>query len=288
MIVTFSTGFPGVSRVFKEMERIGFSVHNPNPLPNDPDLIILGAWDPYYENLLHRFPKSRFMVLWTSPILQTEFSSLETEHFLRVRNLLIKKRIEYIWFGEEQWLSLNLPNSFYAPYPVTLRDIPTVDLQPGHVSLFGPLAPRKNVLTQLIACSIANKIVHINTRDPQYLQFAESLGLGLQFHNWMKDEEYYYLVASMEVGLQVSIPNVESFSFITLDHVMMDRPCLSTLDWPGTELKIIDHQDPRLIAWRMSTIPNYGKGWWRRIAEKVAEERTSAFKSAFRSMGFDV
>lgn len=268
------------------MERIGFSEHNPTPLPEDPQLIILGAWDSYYESLLNRF-QCKFMVLWTSPILQTEFSSVELENFLRVRYLLEKGGVDYIWFGSEEWLSLGLPNTFYAPYPVSLRDIPNAEVKPREVSLFGPLDARKNILIQLIACSIGKKILHINGRSPQYLAFAQSLGLDVRVHNWMPDDEYYRLVASMELGLQISLESVESFSYVAFDHLMMDRPCLSTLDWPGSELKVTMPYDPRLIAWRMSQIPSYSKGWWRRRAEQVAEERTSAFKSGFR-MGFDV
>ena len=82
---------------------------------------------------------------------------------------------------------------------------------------------------------------------------------------------------SMDLGLQISIPGVESFSYVLWDHLSLDVPCLTSVEWAPTELRISNPMDPQAIIYRMQSpiVTQVTNGKWRHWAEDFAKERNT-------------
>ena len=235
-VTTISPNFPGVSRVFKELQKLGLSTHieitgNEFKLPPETDILILGAWIPEYVQILEQVDFDNIGILWTSTIAQSEMSGIEISYINQIYDLLENGHIEFVWFGDKSWLSMfDLDGAFYIPYPITLSEKIDVekDKNTNNISLFCPSHPRKNIINQLIAVKKAQEknFITLNTNNltPEYEKFARKLELNCNSFQWLEQEEYLNKVASMDLGLQVSHVGVESFNYVVIDHMCQNIP----------------------------------------------------------------
>jgi hypothetical protein len=223
-------------------------------------------------------------VLWTSTLAQSEYSPVELEYIRTIKRLVEQKVVHYVWFGDAEWLHyFGKEKAFWAPYPLSIREKVEVERMIRHVSLFGPIHPRKNVLNQIAACKLSDVMVHINDADSKLLDFLNAFGIGYVRHGWMSEDEYFKTIASMQLGLQVSHEGIESFSYVLFDHLMMDIPCLTSVSWAPDEL-IVRPTDIMGIAGRIEGIERYEnrqKGYYRDFAAEKAKTRTADFKEVF-------
>ena len=245
MTILTSLDYPGVTRVLKEVETKGLGKYVPYSqlqLDNNIDSLMLGGWSPLYMRVFNRLPQgTKIGVLWTSPLAQTEYSPVEMDYVATIKKLLDRGTLSYVWFGSEDWLTIfedYKGKVFYAPYPLSWREVPMVERMDGHVGLFGPLHARKNILNQLAAVKFAEATVHLGEASLELVRFMDAMGIKYKLHGWMEDEEYYKTVASMRMGLQVSHLGVESFSYVCFDSLLMGVPCLTSVDWAPPLLRV--------------------------------------------------
>ena len=284
-------GFPGAGRVLRELGNIS-NVKYIKPEGSlgwmsftnydNHDFVFLPAWQPgLYPELMRRLKPAKIVMVWTSPPAQSEFVPIELDYLKEITHLLDAGKIHALWLGSKEWLPLLKKGNrkvFHCPYPVTLPE--TYESRdrinpPEDVSLFGPLHPRKNVVTQAIAAQAAGCILHIT--DNSGANLINKINSNFSTHGWLPEEEYHKLIMSMDLGLQISIPGVESFSYVLWDHLSLDVPCLTSVEWAPTELRISKPMDPQAIIYRMQSpiVTQVTNGKWRHWAEDFAKKRNS-------------
>lgn len=258
-ILAIDPGFPGAGRVLKELGRSSEKVRyiGPELVPGDvhEKWAILPAWNPDYPELINRLrPFAQVCILWTSPCLQTEMVPQELEYVHLVRHLLREKKIGAVWVGDDAWLTFfkDHGRAFCAPYPATLpeafREKPRERSAgvPIQASLLGPMHPRKNVLVQALAAKLAGCVLHYN--DEKAGEIIDLSGVKFDSLQWMPEKLYGRLILEMDIGLQVSVPGVESFSYVAWDHISRGVPCLSSAWWVPAGLRPMRPFDPMHIA----------------------------------------
>jgi hypothetical protein len=154
--VAFDPGYPGAGRVLRELSKVFPSVsyfgQGTNFIPSHEPFLFLPAWNPGYSALLKGIT-SKVVIVWTSPLLQTEMVPQELEYVAEIRRFLDLGKIHAVWCGHPNTVDLFKGKGFHAPYPVALppekrgRIVPPII----RLSLFGPMHPRKNVLAQAMA-----------------------------------------------------------------------------------------------------------------------------------------
>jgi hypothetical protein len=103
---------------------------------------------------------------------------------------------------------------------------------------------------------------------------------GLCDHGWLPEIGYGKVLEQMDVGLQVSVPGVESFSFVAWDHISRGIPCLTTVPWAPEELRVKEWNDPRAIAAQVDGLGSYNP---RPFAEKYARWANEEVRTALRT-----
>ena len=285
-IYALDVGFPGAGRVLKELSKVFPKVHYHGPknglppMEGEKPILLLPAWHTMYEEVYMNKDWMKPVILWTSPPLQSEMVPQELEYLRKILYFMDTGKIHALWLGDKNWLPLIKKEGrkvFYAPYPVTLPTQRRTEMREKieNVSLFGPLHPRKNVLTQLIAAKMANVFVHVtDTRNLQANSLDSLAGATCVFHDWLSEPEYENLLLDhIDLGLQVSVPGVESFSYVTWDHISRGIPCLTSVDWAPDELRVSNPTDPEAIFAKMFSIVVNDKdsGYWRKYAELYAK-----------------
>ena len=288
-IVTIDVGFPALGRIFTEMERLGISRNFDRQLDTASlpfiDVVIIGAWWPeatlVASTLRDRY-KKRVWVLWASPLLQAELSVAEIDYLPWIKRLIKEETIEYVLTGSQEMVEYFGERSRFIKYPLSMKPLPRIDAQMGHAGLFGPIHYRKNILHQLMALS-KDFTIHTGPIDGAYKNFAQSLGVRLIEHPWLPEEEFYKLVASMEFGLQCSVPGVESFSYTVYDFLQMDRPVISTVEWLQENWSGFRYPDIRSAIERLRKEPRE-KYHYRRMAEKMLVEHNEGFRKTIADL----
>lgn len=283
-------GFPGAGRVLRELAKVSPNKvveYRSSPIKlsqvENNQIVFLPAWNPGYEQVFMKKPWKP-VIVWTSPPLQSEMVPQELEYIRKIRYYLENERIYKVWFGDPNWLYL-FPGweqkAFYAPYPVTLpgkwREKPLPEWPNGakQVSLFGPLHARKNVLNQATAVALAQCFLHFT--DSSAKSVLDLAGVTYQNHGWLNDQDYEkLLLEGIDLGLQCSIPGVESFSYVAWDHISRGIPCLNSTDWfPFSTSR---GHSVRELAYQILTIQYRvdqmgGHQFIRKWAETFAKER---------------
>ncbi|MFQ5911221.1 MAG: hypothetical protein ACE5IJ_10975, partial [Thermoplasmata archaeon] len=205
IIPTLQT-FPGVHGHLSHGERIGLWKEIPLREINkigEEDVALFGAWSDQYPLPLRRLRCRKKGILWTSPLAQSEMSDVEIQIIVRLKSMLDKETIDFVMCAHPDMVEVFGERSFHAPHPLSLRDVPKVDKMEGHASLFGPCHPRKNIANQMLVAKRLGVTLHTGLLWPQYVDFANAIGLDL-VESWMPEDEYFKTVASMEFGLQCS------------------------------------------------------------------------------------
>jgi hypothetical protein len=263
-----SESFPGVTRVFKEAEGLGLVKHvYANQLRDVPPdaYVLFGAWSEAYALPARRLPNAKG-VLWSSPLLQTDLSDylpvgvtpegqvtmVRGEHALlmQVADHKSKGVIRDFWVMDQTFAQAlaGHENTGVYWFPAPLASLPkATNPKPkdyGAAALFGPWAPRKNVLTQCLAAAMAGFRVHANGAA-EYAGVLTALGLNADSargdlavvdHGWMPREEYFNTLAGMGVSLCCYLS--ESFCYAAADAAALEVPLLASpaIRWAPTEL----------------------------------------------------
>jgi hypothetical protein len=114
-----------------------------------------------------------------------------------------------------------------------------------NVGLFGAIRPMKNSLTQAIAAMIyadkTNKILnlHINTARVEQngdsalknvRELFEGTKHNLVEHDWLNHSDFIKVVATMDIGLQVSLS--ETYNIVTADCISQCVPVVTSKEIP--------------------------------------------------------
>ena len=285
--IAIDPGFPGAGRVVRELANISDNIKYQGPFRPldhyDSDYVLLPAWHPSYQQISH--PKK--VVVWTSPILQSEYTPVEFEFMQTIVKLLDEGKLYALWLGSKDWLSVmgSGRRAFYCPYPVTLPPpkMSAPQNPPLNVSLFGPLSPRKNFAVQAFAAAKAG--CHVHTTDQRANSLLDTLGLRVPpyYHDWQIPPRYHDLVCSMDIGLQCSVPGSESFSYVVWDHISRGVPCLSTVEWTwdlGFPLFVTDPYNIDYLVYCINSVASWSfLPKLRRWAEEFAERRNETVKA---------
>jgi len=304
MIVTTCPPFPVSTRIFKEMEKLRISKHivdeSYHPLGFstylDSEVYILGGWWPSAESLVDALRRKgmRVWLLWTPTLLQSEILGSEILYLPKIKHLLEDGSIEYVLCGSRDVAEYFGKRARVIKHPLTPREIPQVEVMKRHIGLFGPTLPSKilntyprNILHQLLAFKDTANVIHTGPISQEYKDFAASIGVELIEHPWLPENEFYKLIASMEFGIQCSIPDIEGFSYTVFDFLQMDRPIFSTVDWIWEGLRIgTRHNEIRGLirpAIPMS-LPWMEGGYLRTFAEQLAERHNTSFRATVEEL----
>lgn len=304
-MIMASVHYPGVMRVLKETEKTGLgrfveipettAISTMDQIVEEigDGTLLLGGYHEAYEYFLQGTAESsqplvkNVGVLWTSPPLQSELVPTEFFYLSLIKKHLDSGHLKFVWFGSREWINrLKWDNVFYAPYPVSLPELEKVEpLNGDHVGMFGPLHGRKNVLAQFQAAKELDTTLHVTAPRPEYDVLAAMLDLKLERHPWPEWSDYLKLVAQMKAGLQVSMKGAESFSYVTFDCLSQGVPCLSSVDWAPSDLKVENPLDVDEIVYKLRSILQNPPlpGATRAFAEYQARVQVESFKKAVQT-----
>lgn len=112
-----------------------------------------------------------------------------------------------------------------VPAP-TLHPIKKLERKKNHIIMFNSSTGRKNLLTQLLAVQKIGSGVTLHLTDGLAKQVPSGVLklLSVVRHAFLHDDEYFTLIASASVGLQVTA--AESFNQAAFQHFALGTPCL--------------------------------------------------------------
>ncbi len=198
------------------------------------DILILSSWHRTYEPLLAR-RGPHVLLRWHSTILQTEIGH-EGSKLAHVIELLERGRVAGLWVNDpELWSLLGRRSVTFVPDVLSLAeyaDVTPAPLRGVHISLFGAVHARKNVLAQSAAFERARRAagappwtLHLNghsLEDPVYERWLADARIPYVDHGWMTRDAYLSLVSAMDVGLCATL--CESYCYVAADHVALGVP----------------------------------------------------------------
>lgn len=199
-------------------------------------------------------------MLFCSPFGQADING-EIEQLNSMIALLNTKQIDYLFTGTQVMAdSFKNDKIKFLPqtlnYELYLKDTKTknVTAQKNSVSLFCGKQPNKNILNQLIAAKLANKILITNALERRaYREFANNINLSYYQFTWTDDAEYKRLINSCEIGLQCSWD--EAFDYVIADHYLLNRPIISgKYSWAHPELIVDDLSDTQKITKKLTQV----------------------------------
>jgi len=254
-----ASGFPGTNRSLRNLEKnTGLTKHyvltsnDPAGIELEffadqirawnPSIVIVGGWCDLYAAMMKRLSRThiRFGVYWTSTPGQSDISG-ETG---RLAQVLRERRIRYRMFAcaetarsiAGRWRgAMHLPVTMDLE-GVELRESP--DEPPARVALSLFCSPheyrRKNILNTLLALSGLEEdhILHVNgmTRNAEYRQILDALGVRYRDLGWMKEAKYRRALEEIDIGLQVSF--AETFNFVAAQHLARGIPVVASTQVP--------------------------------------------------------
>lgn len=236
MITTICyNGMPGVSAVFKNMEKLGISKHLLiEDLSNEDlhricdDTIVFGAFQPNYMMLINilrsQNPERKIGFLWTSSPSETELQQVEIPYLNHIIGLHNRGQVDFLWFLKPDFLELydDLPCVFHAPVPVpelpqrTYRPFPDGRL----ISLLLPNTLKKNIYAQFLAVLAARK------KDAN-ITIVTNTGIQhplVKNKGWMEPRDYKALIEETYLAMHVS--HAESFGYGAYEFLGRGIPTL--------------------------------------------------------------
>lgn len=269
---------PGVSKVLRELSRVGIS--NFTPLENlniaeanKYDVCIFGAWVPTYSVILPQIT-THIWSLWTSPLLQMELGGVE---WAFLHQILFNDKVEKVWFGDRGLESIFPEKGFHMPYPVSTESFMNLpeEKEKKDIGMLTALSnPQKNVMTQLAAVKLVQnnkpETLHVNGLPPIYKSFADRIGLSYIDHGFLPEDEYDRLLRGLKVQSHIFLS--ESFSYATMESVLLGTPCVVSpcvAENLGIDevFQVNDVDDPTEIAGAIENILTVGEGTYRQFCD---------------------
>lgn len=139
---------------------------------------------------------------------------------------------------------LYLPNTFsYEVDPAAIREKirrKSREMDPVKISLFCDYRPFKNMIAQVAAVIMLSKkypvelhMFHEHMPNPLFesiVKMSEQSGLNLVLHERMSNREFFELMGTMHLGLQISLS--ETFSYIAFEHMIQGVPVIGSHSIP--------------------------------------------------------
>lgn len=199
--------------------------------------IIFGSFSPLYEVIVERLNRHgiRPSFIWHSSLGQLEQTRGERELFIRIITLQKKGRIKYLLLHRRLYNSLGafVKGATFFPHSIDLaqfQDVVKKELPGINCDLFCRVRSGKNVLNQMLAFMMTKLggNLHINFDPRQFCGIVEAIGSNVVRHEWLPLEDYYCLIAAMDVSLQVTVG--ESFNYAVCERMALKVPVLTTSD----------------------------------------------------------
>jgi len=197
-----------------------------------PKVIVLGCYQPHWENILLEAKKLGIKVVctWHASFILNEFDHVNRV-WMKAMIDAYKKGLIHRIATPHDGLALTL-NKFGIKtdfLPNIVNDLPPVPKLPGiNIGILGSGQAWKNMECQIIAASfIPDAKIHIqNLKHPEII---DALGLRpriVQHGHISSDEEYYKLVGGMTVNMVVSLSEV--YSYFAAESLLLKTPVLTT------------------------------------------------------------
>lgn len=220
--------------------------------------VILGAWHPFYQQLVPHLKKAgvKIAVAWSSSATEMEHAPSEIE---AVNWLLQQDGLVDAWLALQPDLAPLFPNGIHLPAPVHLEARVTVPEQRG-IGFYAPATLKKNIFAQLLA-------IRGLQRDPLFAVDAEKSVDVTLYHNlashkpimdafgvrnvlepWVESrEEHLKRVASRHLHMAAS--HAESFCYGAMDACMMGVPVVGspTIAWLPPTWRTLNPNSPQAI-----------------------------------------
>lgn len=152
--------------------------------------------------------------------------------------------------------AIYLPNIYHSVKPHSvffLEELFSSVKNHLNIGCFGAIRPLKNQLVQAFAAiEYANdngKIIHFHINSARTEQGGESVLKNIRSlfkgskhklieHRWLTRSDFFNLIKSMDIGLQVSFS--ESFNIVTADFVLSEVPMIVShaIKWMPDDLKV--------------------------------------------------
>ncbi len=210
-----------------------------------PKTIVLGCYQPHWENILVEAKKLGIKVVctWHASFILNEFDHVNRV-WMKAMIDAYKKGLIHRIATPHDGLALTF-NKFGIKadfLPNLVNDLPQVPKLPGiNIGILGSGQPWKNMECQIIAAAmIPGAKIHI--QNLKHGEIIDALGLRpriVQHGHISSDEEYYKLVGGMTVNMVVSLSEV--YSYFTAESLLLKTPILTTPITP------IFHEAPDIL-----------------------------------------
>lgn len=196
-----------------------------------PKAIVLGCYQPHWENILVEAKRLNIKVIctWHASFILNEFDHINRVWMKAMLDAYKRGLIHVIATPHEglakTFTHFGIESQFV---PNIVGDLPKVEPLPGiNIGILGSGQPWKNMECQIVAASmIPNAKIHIqNLKHPEII---DALGLRnrIVVHPHVKsDEEYYKLVGGMTVNMVVSLSEV--YSYFAAESMLLGVPVLT-------------------------------------------------------------
>lgn len=201
------------------------------------DNIIFASFDPLIAHLVRKLAKKGIQpsVMWCSTLSQTELVPAEVTWLKTLLDLLKAGQIKYLMAHRRIFESLGyfINQAVFFPHPINLKVFDTIKKQKlSGINLDLFCRPRigKNILTQILSFKMTelDAKLHINFDLKRFGRVVEQIGVKPVIHSWLPEMDYYSLIASMDMSLQVTFG--ESFNYAVAERMALSVPVLSTYD----------------------------------------------------------
>jgi hypothetical protein len=316
-IVTLSAPWPSVVRAFREGQAEGLWSHvtlDPEKrwsIPEADLYLVADGYRPYYEPIIDAL-KDRFGAkvgfYFNSPLLQSDMSKQEISLACTSMDMLEAGRVDFIVFLSRSWWRIfDHPRLYHLPHAVHLsagarppNPAPRKD-RTTHVGLFIPTTHRKNIAHQIAALQGRDDVfLHTNVEFP-YHQLLQRLKIPHKVHPWLSPARHRRVVAGLDLALQVTHREVESFCYGALDPMLHGIPTLVSrtiadnfgLDVPGlvvedpSDLDEVRARTHALLDLTNAARRALGRRCLRRV-QVMARENTRGIRAGLRRIWTDI
>ncbi len=286
--------FPGVNSCLTNLSEVVQGVtHSNTTLNPDCDLVILGGWTNEYQKILRDLKGKgcRTAVWFMSSLGQSGFTPqlCEFSYLSTIFELMDSGLLDYLIVGGRKIyypLQKLHRNIILLPFPFnhTKYEAYEKPKTPWKAVFFSPKATYKNVCNQLISLALAQQShpeldVYVNNlTGTGFDHIADLFKLKYTSYGWLPDNEYYGLLGSAAVSMQVTYAEVCNYGAMVA--MAMGTPTLlsNVVDWlPHTKLNrnlVVGRFDsPEYISSKILAVaenPNYYVDHVKRMIQTVS------------------
>lgn len=199
--------------------------------------IIFASFGPIYETVIKKLNKKgiRPSFIWCSSLGQLELTPGERKTFKHLIDFFKQGRIKNLLLHRRLYNSIGrfISGTTYFPHSIDLlsyKNVMKKEIPGTNIDLFCKPRLGKNILNQVLAFKIAevDGFLHINFDVGKFHGIIKTISSQIVKHKWLPIEDYYSLISSMTISLQVTIG--ESFNYAVCERMALKVPPLTTSD----------------------------------------------------------